>query len=239
MSVCQNVPRFLPEHDRKLGIPNERKQKETHSIHKKQKYFRWYPRRNHYLRLLWHGSHLRQSALASPLAFRHSKNPPATHWAIFVSQECSATLLRDISARKRCPSAPPRKITEKFRLLTSPRHRHPSFRRIVGALSNLQHIKIIQTYVSTLVNHHSMPQILSALGKMIGTTQNACLSLRPPSRLHWLDQPSKDDNAIHNLDSYLSPRLSSIPLHHEESFPRYAAKPSFYFQPRRHKPLAG
>ena len=106
MSVCQNVPRFLPEHDRKLGIPNERKQKETHSIHKKQKYFRWYPRRNHYLRLLWHGSHLRQSALASPLAFRHSKNPPATHWAIFVSQECSATLLRDISARKRCPSAP-------------------------------------------------------------------------------------------------------------------------------------
>ena len=50
MSVCQNVPRFLPEHDRKLGIPNERKQKETHSIHKKQKYFRWYPRRKHFLR---------------------------------------------------------------------------------------------------------------------------------------------------------------------------------------------
>ena len=107
------------------------------------------------------------------------KIPQATHWVIFVPQECSATLLRDISARKRCPSAPPRKITEKFRLLTSPRHRHSSFRRIGGALSNLQHIKIIQTYVSTLVNHHSMPQILSALGKMIGTTQNACLSLRP------------------------------------------------------------
>ena len=141
------------------------------------------------------------------------KIPQATHWVIFVPQECSATLLRDVLARKRCPSAPPRKITEKFRLLTSPRHRHPSFRRIGGALSNLQHIKIIQTYVSTLVNHHSMPQILSALGKMIGTTQN--------------------------LDSYLSPRLSSIPLHHEESCPRYAAKPSFYFQPRRHKPLAG
>lgn len=171
------------------------------------------------------------------------KIPQATHWVIFVPQECSATLLRDISARKRCPSAPPRKITEKFRLLTSPRHRHPSFRRIVGALSNLQHIKIIQTYVSTLVNHHSMPQILSALGKMIGTTQNACLSLRPPSRLHWLDQPSKDDNAIHNSDSCLSPRqsprLSSFPHHHGESCYRYAAKPLFYFQPRPHTPLAG
>ena len=103
--------------------------------------------------------------------------------------------------------------------------------RIYSTLKSFRH--------TTLVNHHSMPQILSALGKMIGTTQNACLSLRPPSRLHWLDQPSKDDNAIHNLDSYLSPRLSSIPLHHEESCYRYAAKPLFYFQPRPHKPLAG
>lgn len=37
------------------------------------------------------------------------KIPQATHWVIFVPQECSATLLRDISARKRCPSAPPEK----------------------------------------------------------------------------------------------------------------------------------
>ncbi len=34
------------------------------------------------------------------------KIPRATHWVIFVPQECSATLLRDILARKRCPSAP-------------------------------------------------------------------------------------------------------------------------------------
>ena len=112
------------------------------------------------------------------------KIPRATHWVIFVPQECSATLLRDISARKRCPSAHPQKITEKFRPSTSPKHSHSSFRRIGGALLHLQYIKIIQTYVSTLVNHHSMPQILSAPDKMIGTTQNACLSSRPPSRLH-------------------------------------------------------
>ena len=145
MSVCQNVPRFLPEHDRKLGIPNERKQKETHSIHKKQKYFRWYPRRNHYLRLLWHGSHLRQSALASPLAFRHSKNPQATHWAIFVSQECSATLLRDVLARKRCPSATsPERSPRNIRLSTSSRLLYSSFRWIGGAsLRTLESFKLL------------------------------------------------------------------------------------------------
>lgn len=159
-------------------------------------------------------------------SFSFPKSVPQHSWETFQPENV---------AQAPFPEWSPKNI----RLLTSSRHRHPSFRRIGGTLLNLQHIKIIQTYVSTLVNHHSMPQILSALGKMIGTTQNACLSLRPPSRLHWLDQPSKDDNATHNLDSYLSPRLSSIPLHHEESCPRYAAKPFFYFQPRRHKPLTG
>ena len=47
MSVCQNVPRSLPEHDRKLGITGGRKRKETYTIHKKQKHFRSYPRENH------------------------------------------------------------------------------------------------------------------------------------------------------------------------------------------------
>ena len=46
MSVCQNVPLYLPEHDRKLGITGRRKRKETYTIHKKQKYFRLYLREN-------------------------------------------------------------------------------------------------------------------------------------------------------------------------------------------------
>ena len=79
MSVCQNVPRFLPEHDRKLGIPNGIKRKETHAIDKKQKYFRSYPRKNHFLRHDIHARHSLLPPLVTGLgnALSHTTGPDA------------------------------------------------------------------------------------------------------------------------------------------------------------------
>ena len=79
MSVCQNVPRFLPEHDRKLGIPNERKQKETYRIHKKQKFLGFFPRRNHSLRHDIHARHSLLPPLVTGLgnALSHTTGPDA------------------------------------------------------------------------------------------------------------------------------------------------------------------
>lgn len=73
------------------------------------------------------------------------KIPQATHWVIFVSQECSATLLRDVLARKRCPSATsPERSPRNIRLSTSSRLLYSSFRWIGGAsLRTLESFKLL------------------------------------------------------------------------------------------------
>lgn len=73
------------------------------------------------------------------------KIPQATHWVIFVPQECSATLLRDVLARKRCPSATsPERSPRNIRLSTSSRLLYSSFRWIGGAsLRTLESFKLL------------------------------------------------------------------------------------------------
>lgn len=113
---------------------------------------------------------------ASPFALRNFKSPRATFWAFFVPQERSAALPRDVLARKRCPKFPSERSPKDIRFPVMQKAPPILQNENGGALSHLEFGKALQTCRPALVNHHSMPRILSAPGKMIGTMQNACLS---------------------------------------------------------------